>query len=131
MMNIALTGVQNTIADPSTLWIITEVEPAQPLDVKRGDRSSDDIGPSFGSTLSEPTLTRKRIPIDAAVLKTQMNGLLQIVSDVFNHAQQQTGLQLNGVELIVEINAEGQVSLLGSGGKLTNKGGITLKFKRP
>jgi hypothetical protein len=60
-----------------------------------------------------------------------MNGLLQIVSDIFNHAQQQTGLQLNEVELTVEINAEGQVSLLGSGGKLTNKGGITLKFKRP
>jgi hypothetical protein len=117
--------------DPSTLWIVAEVEPEQPLDVKRGGRSSEDIGPSFGSTLSEQTPTRKRIPIDAAVLKTQMNGLLQVVGDIFDHAQQQTGLQLNEVELTVEINAEGQVSLLGNGGKLANKGGITLKFKRP
>jgi hypothetical protein len=117
--------------DPSTLWIVAEVEPEQSLDVKRGGRSSDDIGPSFGSTLSEQTPTRKRIPIDAAALKTQMNGLLQVVGDIFDHAQQQTGLQLNEVELTVEINAEGQVSLLGSGGKLANKGGITLKFKRP
>jgi len=117
---------------PSTLWIITEVEPDRTLDVKHGGRSSDDIGPSFGPTLSDQPLipTRKRIPIDAAALKTQMNGLLQVVSEVFDRAQQQTGLQLNEVELTVEINAEGQVSLLGNGGKLANKGGITLKFKR-
>jgi hypothetical protein len=117
-------------ADPAPLWIITEVEPDR-TDVKRGGRSSDDIGPSFGNTLSETQPTRKRVPIDAAALKTQMNGLLQIVGEVFDHAQQQTGLQLNEVELSVEINAEGQVSILGNGGKLANKGGITLKFKRP
>jgi hypothetical protein len=118
-------------ADPATIWIITEVEPDR-TDVKRGGRSSEDIGPSFGSTLidSQSTPGRKRVPIDAAALKTQMNGLLQIVGEVFDHAQQQTGLQLQEVELSVEINAEGQVSLLGSGGKLANKGGINLKFKR-
>jgi hypothetical protein len=39
-------------ADPSTLWIIAEAETDQPLDVKRGGRSSDDIGPSFSPTPS-------------------------------------------------------------------------------
>jgi hypothetical protein len=131
MMGIDFTGAQDMTADPATLWIITEVEPDH-TEVKRGSRSSDDIGPSFGPTLSDQPLipTRKRIPIDAAALKTQINGLLQVVSEVFDRAQQQTGLQLNEVELTVEINAEGQVSILGNGGKLANKGGITLKFKR-
>ena len=132
MMKLSLPGTQNMTTDPTPLWIITEVELDRTLDVKRGSLSSDDIGPSFGPTLSDQPLTPtcKRIPIDAAALKTQMNGLLQIVSQVFDQAQQQTGLQLNEVELTVEINAEGQVSLLGNGGKLANKGGITLKFKR-
>jgi hypothetical protein len=116
-------------ADPSTLWIITEVEPDR-TEVKRGSRSSDDIGGSFGTPLSETTPSRKRIPINAAALKTEMDSLLQVVSEVFDQAQQQTGLQLNEVELTVEINAEGQVSILGNGVKLANKGGITLKFKR-
>ena len=40
-------------------------------------------------------------------------------------------MQLNEVTLSVEINGEGQVSLVGTGGKLGNKGGITLKFTRP
>ncbi len=59
-----------------------------------------------------------------------MNGLLQVVSDVFDQANQQSGLQLDEVELSVEINAQGQVSLLGSGGSLSDKGAIKLKFKR-
>jgi hypothetical protein len=42
-----------------------------------------------------------------------------------------TGLQLDEVELSVEINAEGQLSIVGKGGKLGNSGGMTLKFMRP
>ncbi len=73
---------------------------------------------------------RRRVPLDAAALKTQMDGLLQVIISVFDQATQQTGLQLDEVELAVEINAEGQVSILGNGGKLADKGAIKLKFKR-
>ena len=37
---------------------------------------------------------------------------------------------LDEVELSVEINGEGQVSLFGVGGKAGGKGGMTFKFKR-
>ena len=39
-------------------------------------------------------------------------------------------MQLDELELTVEINGEGQVSLLGTGGKVGTKGAIKLKFKR-
>ena len=39
-------------------------------------------------------------------------------------------MQLEEVELVVEVNGKGQVSLLGTGGELGGKGAITLKFKR-
>ena len=41
-----------------------------------------------------------------------------------------TGLALEQVELSIEISSEGQVSILGTGGKLEGKGGIKLSFKR-
>jgi len=76
------------------------------------------------------TIVRQRVPLDAIALKTQMNGLLQVVGEVFAQATQQSDLTLDEVELSVEINAQGQVSILGSGGSLSDKGAIKLKFKR-
>ena len=76
-------------------------------------------------------IASKRVPIDVIALKAQMGGLLQVMGDLFDQAEQQSGMKLSEVELSVEINAEGQVSLIGSGGKIGNKGGITLKFTRP
>jgi hypothetical protein len=53
-----------------------------------------------------------------------------VVGDLFEQAEQKpNGMVLDEVELSVEINAEGQVSIMGSGGKLGSKGAITLKFK--
>ncbi|MGF1535108.1 MAG: hypothetical protein ACFB4J_01310 [Elainellaceae cyanobacterium] len=39
-------------------------------------------------------------------------------------------MQPSSVELSVEINGEGQVNIVGNGGKIANTGGITLKFTR-
>jgi hypothetical protein len=39
-------------------------------------------------------------------------------------------MQLDEIELSVEINGEGQVSLIGTGTKVGGKGAIKLKFKR-
>jgi hypothetical protein len=39
-------------------------------------------------------------------------------------------MHLDEIELSVEINGEGKVSLIGSGAKAGGKGAITLKFKR-
>jgi hypothetical protein len=119
------------MTDDAQIWLITEVETVQPGEVRRGERSSEDVGGGFGRRVSEvTTIVRQRVALNPAVLKTEMRGLLQVVSDVFDQANQQTGLQLEEVELSVELSAEGQVSIMGSGGKLADKGGIKLKFKR-
>lgn len=115
------------------LWLITEIETTQTTEVVRGERGGGDTGGGFGLpkvTEQVKTIVRQRVPLDAVALKTQMNGLLQVVGDVFDQANQQTDLKLDEVELSVEINAEGQVSLLGNGGSLSDKGAIKLKFKR-
>lgn len=107
------------------LWVITEVETMETIEVTREERSGEDIGGGFGSPTVSRQLTKtltQRVPLDAAVLKAQMGGLLSVVGDVFDQANQQTDLQLDEVELTVEINAEGQVSILGNGGKLGDRG---------
>ncbi|TVQ19203.1 MAG: hypothetical protein EA367_12310, partial [Leptolyngbya sp. DLM2.Bin15] len=68
---------------------------------------------------------------DAQLVKTQMESMLAIVNDLFSQAETTTGLRLDEVELSVDISAEGQISIVGNGGKLGNSGGIKLKFTRP
>jgi hypothetical protein len=119
--------------ETAQMWIVTEVEQTETTEVMRGERGGVDRGGEFGvprTTEQVKTIVRQRVPLDAAALKVQMNGLLEVVSDVFDQANYQSGLQLDEVELSVEINAQGQVSIMGSGGSLSNKGAIKLKFKR-
>lgn len=116
------------------LWVVAETESEIELDSATGARQSGDTGPTFGSpkTITEKIvgMTRKRVPVDVALLKAQMNGMLRVVNELYSQAEDQTGMQLDEVELKVEINAEGQLSLVGNGGKLSNTGGISLKFSR-
>lgn len=121
-----------------TLWVVAETEQAEevsePVDIE-GRRSARDAGGGFGLPYkvietARIAAERKRVPLDAKVLKTQMQGLIATVNGLFEQATTQTELQLNEVELSVEINAEGQISLVGNGGKLGSRGGITLKFSR-
>lgn len=73
-------------------------------------------------------LRRKRVPVQAEMVKAEMNGLLKIVGEVFEGARSQVGLQLEEVELSVDINTRGQVSLVGTGGELGSKGAILTNF---
>jgi hypothetical protein len=117
------------------LWIITETEEIEETVEIEGRRSSTDRDGGFGTPETvETTRTvtrRKRVSLDAQALKTQMESMLAIVNDLFSQADAATGLRLDEVELSVEISAEGQLSIVGNGGKLGNTGGITLKFTRP
>ncbi|MFG6100490.1 hypothetical protein SPB21_34955 [Leptothoe sp. ISB3NOV94-8A] len=126
------------MSDAPQLYIIAEVEETGETLPIEGERSSTDTGGGWGEEPKKGPIetitqkfTRKRVPLDAQALKTQMQGMLVVVNDLFDQATTNTGLQLNEVELSVEINAEGQLSLVGNGGKLGNTGGITLKFVRP
>lgn len=123
------------IAETDTLWIVAETDAVKNTTEVSGSRSSHDTGGGFGSNQVIETVKkaihRQRVPLDAQALKVQMEGMISIVNDLFANATTDKGLHLNEVELSVEINAEGQLSLVGNGGKLGNMGGITLKFIRP
>lgn len=124
------------MTDENTLWIVAETTEAEDTVEASGRRDGTrDVGGGFSARRAIDAVQnlgkRKRIPLDAKALKTQMEGMLAIVNDLFDQSTTPTGLQLDEVELSVEINAEGQLSLVGNGGKLGNSGGITLKFVRP
>lgn len=55
-----------------------------------------------------------------ASMETAMDGLPKILS----------GYSLDEIELSLEVGAEGEIGLLGTGGKLSGKGSISLKLKR-
>lgn len=72
--------------------------------------------------------------LKVAELEQKMSGFLGMVSRIFRTAEQETqktaGLSLNEIELSVEIGAEGEIRLIGSGAKASGKGAIKLKFTR-
>jgi hypothetical protein len=129
------------MSENNTLWIVAETEiVVEPAD-EEGRRSSRDIGGGFNlpRQVLEPERMvkrdslgrlRQRLPIPADQVKAQMQSMVTIINDLFDQASTHTGLQLSEVELSVEINAEGKVSLIGTGGSLGSKGGIKLKFVR-
>ncbi len=116
----------------SGIWVVTDVEEAETVEVTQGGRSSEDVGGGFGTPAVQQTrksLTQ-RVQISAVDLKQQVGELLRVVGDVFDQTRGETGLLLEAVELSIEISSEGQVSLLGTGGKIAGRGGIKLTFKR-
>lgn len=116
--------------DSSKIWIVTEVETIEGAEVIEGERNSNDVGGGFVGKQQITKFLKQRFPLDVASLKSQMSEVIKVLSDISTQAEQQSGFKLDEVELSVEINGEGQVSILGNGGKLGNKGGIKLKFKR-
>ncbi|MDA0267842.1 MAG: hypothetical protein O3A14_13000 [Cyanobacteria bacterium] len=125
------------MSDNSQLWFVVETEATVEETVEvTGERDGKDTGASFGQepprgTTLKTLAKRQRVSLDAQALKAQMSSMLAIMDDVFSEANSRTGLRLDAVELSVEINAEGQISIVGNGGKLGNSGGMTLKFTRP
>jgi hypothetical protein len=99
-----------------------------------GGRSGNDIGGSFSSKVKERLLDsiQARVPVPVERLKANVTHLLAVLGEVFDQAEHQPNsrISLDEIELTVEVNAEGQLGILGSGGKAGGKGGITLKFKR-
>ncbi len=125
------------MTDENELWIVAETEVVVEKEIEvEGRRSGGDRGGGFNLPrqvfeAEETVVKRDRVSVSATKVKAQMKSMIAIVNDLFDDASERTGLQLDEVELSVEINAEGNVSLLGSGGKLGSKGGMKLKFVRP
>jgi hypothetical protein len=113
------------------LWFVTDVETSETVEVVEGGRGSEDVGGGFGSSAVQAVRRSlmQRVQISADELKQQVGNLIAVVGDVFDWSHRETGLSLDQVELSIEVSSEGQVSILGSGGKL-EEGGIKLCFKR-
>ncbi|NET08545.1 MAG: hypothetical protein F6K09_39440 [Merismopedia sp. SIO2A8] len=115
---------------PKKIWLITEETPKSPTST--GAREGWDTGGMLGEPEETTEVSvRGRVPIPLDKLKQNMGDFVEAVGDLFDQAQQKASkIHLEEIELSVEVNAEGQVSLFGIGGKTGGKGGITLKFKR-
>jgi hypothetical protein len=100
------------MAEEKTIWIITEED----VEGQRG---------LYGGYVN-------RSPLSAEKLKQNIGKFLEVIQEVFAQANKpiELGMQLDELELSVEINGKGQVSLLGTGGEAGAKGAIKLKFKR-
>ncbi|MEH2463428.1 Pepco domain-containing protein [Nostoc sp.] len=130
---------------PKAIWIITE-ETAEKSSTTNetfrniGARSSGDTGRRLGiETTEEIIVSRKkdeivitRHKVEVTKLKQEMKGFLEAMREMLDEADQpDSKMQLNEVELSVEVNGEGQISLFGiGGGKAGGKGAMTFKFKR-
>lgn len=111
------------------IWIITE-ETSSSEEVRGGKEASDD-----GATYREYTVRtesdKKRTLVKAEDLKQQMAEFLNLIEDIFETAEKpKAKIRLDEIQLSVEINGQGQIGLLGIGGKVGGKGAINLKFKR-
>jgi hypothetical protein len=115
-----------------SLWFVTEIATAEPVEGGEGRSSSEDVGGGFGSGVFQEArrILTRRVRVDAEDLKHEIGNLIAVVGDVFDQARAETGLSLEGVELSIEVSSEGQISILGSGGKIAGNGGIKLSFKR-
>ncbi len=115
------------------LWIVTasDRQEAQPTGQKSPARDFNPYSTSK-ATVSGEELKDSRVK--AETLAAQMSQFVRVVSKVFTSVEQQVepkaGLQLDEITLTVEISGEGEIKLLGTGGKLGGKGAIELKFKR-
>lgn len=123
------------IPTPKTIWIITEEAEAEAATttITSGARSGNDIGGKLGTAITQATeiVVSKQKEIEVALLKQRMQGFLEAIREILDEADQPNSqIQLDEVELSVEINSEGQISLCGIGGKAGSKGGMKFKFKR-
>lgn len=116
------------------IWIVTSnAEAVTPTEGVRGivTRSHDWVN----ETESNGRKAIEAVAVSAQRLEQNMVSFLSIIGGIFNRAEQQakeenSGMQLDEIELSVEISAEGEIKLLGTGVKGGGKGGLTLRFKR-
>ena len=120
------------MSEEKGIWIITETsEEAVEEDRSKGSRGEYDGDPYPPDEVEQPTRPRQRTRLKSEDLKKNMGEFLEVVEEAFEKAEKpQSRMRLEELELSVEINGEGKVSLLGNGGKAGAKGAITLKFKR-
>jgi hypothetical protein len=93
------------------------------------DPNEDDVRGLFRKT-EEVRIARVQIPSNT--LRENLAAFLTNMSQVIEHLPEQIGgLSIDSLSISMEVSAKGTVSLLGTGGELAGKGGLTLSLKRP
>lgn len=113
------------------IWVVTEAEPM-------GDRGADNIPRNpFESDFPTPglaTTSRHGIPVPVTKLRKGMadflDGMGQVIQEAQVKAAEVGNMELEEIELSVEVNGDGQISLLGSGARVGGSSALTLRFKR-
>lgn len=117
---------------PKGIWIIAEETPEGG---NIGSKGIEDIGADYDRyeyNERQPDASKSRTRVSAKDLKANLTEFLAVVEEAFDRAEASRSkkMQLDELKLSVEINGQGEVSLLGTGGKIGGKGAIELKFKR-
>ena len=128
------------------IYFIVEEPIVEEVITVEGERSGrNDTGGGWGNAprtsrrdaLIELERKQQRVGIKASVLKAQMQEMINVVNDIFDQdpqgleRQSNSGLKLEEITLSVQVNAKGELGILGTGGELGGAGGITMKFARP
>jgi hypothetical protein len=109
------------------IWIVT----GEPLRGNEPDGSKG--GVVRGNPFAVEPGQQSRVAVKAEQLEQGVTAFLQVMGRVLRQAKQNAvelgEMELDEIELSVEVNGEGQLSLLGTGGKAGGKGAMKLKFK--
>lgn len=71
------------------------------------------------------------VQVSPALLEAQIKGFVDQLGGILQKIPDTLGLfRLDSLEISAEITAAGKVSLLGTGGEMGGKGGLTFNFKR-
>lgn len=126
------------------IWVVTDLASAAPADnnsedeyqedAERGDRGTLIPKNPFAKDDLKPLPNRPGIPVSVEKLEQGVDDFLGTMGRVLKKAQAKAGeiggMELDEIQLSVEVNGEGQLSLLGSGTKVGGSGALTLTFKR-
>ena len=114
---------------------------APATDNKDGSKSIDAGGmpfPQFETETPSESANETEIKgiaefeVKVDTLEAEMGHLIDVVERLLTRAEQKTRseIALDEIELSVEVNGEGKISVLGTGAQAGGKGAIKLKFKR-
>jgi hypothetical protein len=84
-----------------------------------------------GAFIRSQDIRYARVKVPTLELETQLQEFMKAMDQVVSKLPSQVGgFKFDSVTLAVEVSAKGRVSLLGTGGELAGKGGLTLTLKR-
>ncbi len=112
------------------IYIVTD-DPGRITIPADGRRDGGTTRNPFDDSVDIPV--QRGVPVKVEKLEQGVTEFLHLMGRVFRRAKQSASelgdMELDEIELSVEVNGEGQLSLLGNGAKVGSKGAMTLKFK--